>query len=77
MQNPIHSPDLRTPLVRSRHGLAEFSLSLNPITVGYQLALHEIGPVSRNPERDTQRSPVVRAWSLSLAGGKDTLAIKG
>src|SRR5271155_4822799 len=53
-------------LVRSRPGLDEFSLSLNPFTVVFQLALHEIGPVSRNPQRDTERSRVVPARSPSL-----------
>jgi len=28
--------------------------------------LHEIGPMTRNPERDTERSRVVRARSPSL-----------
>ena len=54
-------------VVRSRPGLDEFSLGLNPFTVGFQLALHEIGPVSRNPERDTERSRVVPARSPSLS----------
>jgi len=38
----------------------------SPFTVGYQLALYEIGPMTRNPERDTERSRVVRARSPSL-----------
>jgi hypothetical protein len=33
---------------------------------GFQLALGAIGPVSRNPERDTERTRVVRARSPSL-----------
>ena len=53
-------------LVRSRLGVDEFSLGLNPFPVGFQLALDEIGPMTRNPERDTERSRVVRARSPSL-----------
>src|SRR5271170_6232652 len=54
------------PSVRSRPGLDEFSLGLNPFMAGFQLALDEIGPMTRNPERDTERSQVVLAWSPSL-----------
>jgi hypothetical protein len=54
------------PSVRSRPGLDEFSLGLNLFTAGFQLALDEIGPMTRNPERDTERSRVVRARSPSL-----------
>jgi hypothetical protein len=53
MQNPIRPLGLRKPLVRSQHDLAEFSLGLSRITVGHQLALHEIGP--RNPEPERSR----------------------
>ena len=54
------------PSVRSRPGLDEFSLGLNPFTAAFQLGLDEIGPMTRNPERDTERSRVVRARSPSL-----------
>ena len=54
------------PSVRSRPGLDEFSLGLNLFTAEFQLALDEIGPMTRNPERDTERSRVVRARSPSL-----------
>ena len=53
-------------LVRSRPGLDEFSLGFNQFTVGFQLAVAEIGPMTRNSERDTERSRVVRARSPSL-----------
>jgi hypothetical protein len=56
------------PSVRSRPGLDEFSLGLNLFTAEFQLALDEIGPMTRNPERDTERSRVVRARSPSLTG---------
>jgi hypothetical protein len=54
------------PSVRSRPGLDEFSLGLNLFTAEFQLALDEIGLMTRNPERDTERSRVVRARSPSL-----------
>ena len=54
------------PSVRSRPGLDEFSLGLNPFTAAFQLGLDEIGPMTPNPERDTERSRVVRARSPSL-----------
>jgi hypothetical protein len=57
------------PAVRSRPGLNEFSLGLNPFTAAFQLALDEIGPMTRNPERDTERSRVVRARGPSLSTG--------
>src|SRR5438552_1931639 len=50
----------------SRSGVGEFSLGLSPISVGFRYLLHEIGPMTRNPERDTERSQVVRARSPSL-----------
>src|SRR5438034_8906471 len=50
----------------SRSGVGEFSLGLSPISVGLRYLLHEIGPMTRNPERDTERSQVVRARSPSL-----------
>ena len=53
--------------IRSRPGLDAFSLVLRPITAGFREALDEIGPMTRNPERDTERSRVVRARSPSLA----------
>src|SRR5271155_2038055 len=39
---------------------------MSPIPVGFRDFLHEIGPMTRNPERDTERSRVVRARSPSL-----------
>src|SRR5439155_27039635 len=51
----------------SRSGVGEFSLGLSPISVGLRYLLHEIGPMTRNPERDTERSQVVRARSPSLS----------
>src|SRR5438046_4513670 len=51
----------------SRSDVGEFSLGLSPISVGFRYLLHEIGPMTRNPERDTERSQVVRAQSPSLA----------
>jgi hypothetical protein len=54
------------PAVRSRPGLNEFSLGLNPFTAAFQLALDGIGPMTRNPERDTERSRIVRARGPSL-----------
>src|SRR5437667_12868873 len=50
----------------SRSGVGEFSLGLSPISVGFRYLLHEIGPMTRNPERDTERSQVVHARSPSL-----------
>ena len=40
---------------------------MSPIPVGFRYFLHEIGPMTRNPERDTECSRVVRARSPSLA----------
>ena len=57
---------LLLPPVRSRPGIDEFSLGVSPFTVEFQEALDEIGPMTRNPERDTERSWVVLAWSPSL-----------
>ena len=57
---------LLVPPVRSRPGVDEFSLGISPFTAGFQLALDEIGPMTRNPERDTERSRVVHARSPSL-----------
>ena len=57
---------LLVPPVRSRPGVDEFSLGMSPIPVGLRYLLHEIGPMTRNPERDTERSRVVRARSPSL-----------
>ena len=54
--------------VRSRPGIDEFSLGLNPFTAGFQLTPDEIGPMTRNPERDTERSRVVRARLAGLVG---------
>jgi len=53
-------------VVRSRLGLSQFSLVPRPFTAEYQLALDEIGPVTRNPERDTERTRVVLARNPSL-----------
>src|SRR5271154_3619780 len=57
---------LLLPPVRSRPGVDEFSLGMSPIPVGFRYFLHEIGPMTRNPERDTERSRVVRARNPSL-----------
>ena len=57
---------LLVPPVRSRPGVDEFSLGMSPFTAGFQLAFDEIGPMTRNPERDTEHSRVVRARSPSL-----------
>ena len=55
--NPTRGPLGEIPSrVSSRLGLDECSLAPHPFTVGYQLALYEIGPMTRNPERDTERS---------------------
>src|SRR5438045_8071258 len=58
----------------SRSGVGEFSLGLSPISVGFRYLLHEIGPMTRNPERDTERSQVVCARSPSLIA---SLGIQG
>jgi hypothetical protein len=42
---------------------------MSPIPVGFRYFLHEIGPMTRNPERDTERSRVVRARSPALPEG--------
>ena len=61
-------------LVRARLDRDKFSLAPHPFTVGYQLALHLIGPMTQNPERETERTQVVLARSPSLvdviAGGE-------
>src|SRR5271168_4347228 len=54
------------PPVRSRPGVGQISLGRRPISVGLRYFLHEIGPMTRNPERDTERSRVVHARSPSL-----------
>ena len=43
---------------------------MSPIPVGFRYFVHEIGPMTRNPERDTERSRVVRARSPSLVRGE-------
>src|SRR5438046_10608925 len=58
----------------SRSGVGEFSLGLSPISVGLRYLLHEIGPMTRNPERDTERSQVVRARSPSLVMDDESYA---
>ena len=63
--SPVGGPMPR--LVHSRPGVDNFSLGLSLITIGFQLALDEISPMSRNiPEQDVGRSRVVRPWSPSL-----------
>src|SRR5271170_4936781 len=57
---------LLLPPAHSRPGVDEFSLGMSPFPVGFRYFLHEIGPMTRNPERDTERSRVVRARSPSL-----------
>ena len=52
--------------VRARLDCDKFSLAPHPFTVGYQLALHPIGPMTRNPERESERTQVVLARSPSL-----------
>jgi len=53
-------------LVRARLDCDEFSLTPHPFTAGYQLALHPIGPMTQNPEQETERTQVVLARSPSL-----------
>jgi hypothetical protein len=44
----------------------ELWLGMSPIPVEFRYFVHEIDPMTRNPERDTERSQVVRARSPSL-----------